>query len=359
MPKECRMPRHARTGGHPVKQHYARRRILAFARITSAGMVLAVSLLCCSGAALAGTVVDATGRSVAVPEQIARVLPAGPPAAILLAALAPDLMLGWTSPVPDNVRALLAPEAAKLPQIPRLTGRHDVTDKIIALKPDVILDYGTIAPRYVDLANAIQQRTGIPTLLLDGSLSEIPHAFRVLGGILHREGRAETLARFAEALLALPVTQAAHLRVVCGRGPDGLTLVAPGTDLAETFTRVGWQLVAPPGQAPSRQAGVDDIRALDPDVLVFADPAMRTTLVQSDAWRSLRAVREGHSYIAPNLPFGWLDEPPSINRLLGVAWLGGGDPRTLAALFNAVVYGRSLSTQQLDTLLVGVQTIQP
>src|SRR5580704_12400507 len=114
--------------------------------------LLAMSLLCWAGAALAGTVVDATGRSVELPERIARVLPAGPPAAILLAALAPDLMLGWTSPVSDDARALLAPEAARLPQVPRLTGRDDVTDKIAALKPDLILDYGTVAPRYIDLA---------------------------------------------------------------------------------------------------------------------------------------------------------------------------------------------------------------
>ena len=179
---------------------------------------LAMLLLCWAGAALAGTVVDATGRSVEVPEHIARVLPAGPPAAILLAALAPDLMLGWTSPVSDSARALLAPEAAKLPQVPRLTGRDDVTDKIVALKPDLILDYGTIAPRYVDLAKATQQRTGIPTVLLDGSLAEIPHTFRLLGSILHREERAETLARFAEALLASPKKPDASLRVVCARG---------------------------------------------------------------------------------------------------------------------------------------------
>jgi iron complex transport system substrate-binding protein len=100
---------------------------------------LGASLACWAGAALAGTVVDATGRSVEVPEQIARVLPAGPPAAILLAALAPDLMLGWTSTVSDNTRSLLSPEAAELPQVPRLTGRDDATDKIIALKPDLIL----------------------------------------------------------------------------------------------------------------------------------------------------------------------------------------------------------------------------
>ncbi|HEY7577058.1 MAG TPA: hypothetical protein VH855_05635 [Acetobacteraceae bacterium] len=143
------------------------------------------------------------------------------------------------------------------------------------------------------------------------------------------------------------------------RGPDGLTLVVPGTDLAESFIRAGWQLVAPPGQAPSRQAALAEIRALDPDVIVFTDPGMRATLAQSEAWRSLRAVRDGHAAVAPNLPFGWLDEPPSINRLLGLAWLGGADPRTLAALFNAVVYGRAPTAQQLDAMLAGANSLQP
>ena len=320
---------------------------------------LGMSLLCWAGAAPAGTVTDATGRSVDVPEQIVRVLPAGPPAAILLAALAPDLMIGWTSPIPDNVRSLLAPEAARLPQVPRLTGRADVTDEVVALKPDLILDYGTVSPRYVDLAKTAQERTGIPTLLLDGSLSEIPRAFRLLGGVLHREGRAEILARFAEALLAPPMVQAAPPRVLYARGADGLTVVAPGTDLAEAFTLRGWQLVAPAGQGPSRQVNVDVIRSLDPDVIVFSDPVMRVTLAQSEVWRSLRAVRDGRAFVAPSMPFGWLDEPPSINRLLGFAWLGGSDPRTLTALFNAVVYGRVLTVSQLDTVLAGVRSVQP
>jgi iron complex transport system substrate-binding protein len=45
--------------------------------------------------ACAATVTDATGRALPVPEKVARVFPAGPPAAILLYTLAPDLLLGW------------------------------------------------------------------------------------------------------------------------------------------------------------------------------------------------------------------------------------------------------------------------
>jgi hypothetical protein len=96
------------------------------------------------------------------------------------------MMVGWTSPVSDNVRAMLSPEAAKLPQVSRLTGRVDVTEKIVALKPDLILDYGTVAPRYIDLAKATQQRTGIPTVLLSGSLADVPRVFRLSRGIVQR-----------------------------------------------------------------------------------------------------------------------------------------------------------------------------
>src|SRR4029077_20807100 len=120
-------------------------------------------------------------------------------------------------------------------------------------------------------------------------------------------------------LLALPHKRDTPPRVICARGPDGLTLAAPGTDLAEAFTRAGWQLVAPSGEGPSRQATLEEIRSLDPDAIVFTDPAMRTTLAQSEAWRALRAARDGHAFVAPNMPFGWLDEPPSINRVLGLA----------------------------------------
>ena len=319
---------------------------------------LALALMS-SGAAMADDVVDATGRGVRVPERIRHILPAGPPAAVLLAAVAPDLMLGWPMPLSPAARELLPPEVAQLPQIPRLTGRKDVTSEVMALKPDLIVDYGTTSPHYVELAQATQRRTGIPTVLLDGALVRTPDTLRVLGSILHRPGRTESLARFSAALLALGAHGTAHPRVLCARGADGLNVIAPGTDLAEVFTELGWQVVAPTGHGVFRQASIADIGVLDPDVLVFSDPAMRETLTRSEAWHSLRAVRDGRAFVAPSLPFDWVAEPPSINRLLGLAWLSGHDPSTLAAVFNAVVYGRVLTPAQLQSLVAGVPRVAP
>ncbi|WP_158258326.1 ABC transporter substrate-binding protein [Rhodopila globiformis] len=316
--------------------------------------VLLIVVMLWSGATYAAEITDSAGRIVQVPDHVARVLPAGPPAAVLLAALAPDLMIGWPMPLADAARPLLAPGAANLPQIPRVTGHEDVSAAIKPLKPDLIVDYGTISARYADLAQATQERTGVPTILLDGSLVKSSDMIRRLGALLHREQRAETLARFAEALLSLP-PPANHPRVLYARGAAGLLAAAPDSDLTEVFRLLGWQVVAPDGNGTFRPTTIDKIRKIDPDVLVFSEPAVRETLAHDDAWKAVRAVSEGHVIIAPSLPFGWIENPPSINRLLGLAWLEGSDPETLAALANAIVYGHVLTPAEHRAVLAPLQ----
>jgi len=57
---------------------------------------LAIPLAASRLARAQSTFVDATGRSVRIPRRVARVLPAGAPAAVLLVAVAPQAMIGWT-----------------------------------------------------------------------------------------------------------------------------------------------------------------------------------------------------------------------------------------------------------------------
>ncbi len=301
---------------------------------------------------------DATGRQVHLPDRIARVLPAGAPAAVLLTALAPDLMIGWPHSPSAAALGLLSDSVATLPQAPRVTGNPDATAAITASAPDLILDYGDVASRYAEAAENTQRDTGIPTVLLDGKLANIPTVLRTLGGALHREDRAETLARFAEAILNLTNASPPRGTVVYARGPDGLRVAAPGTGATEVLEMLGWKVDAPEGKGTFRDAKFEDIRTLDPDLLVFADPAMREA-VRTEPWSSLRAVRDHHVLIAPALPFGWIEEPPSINRLLGLMWLGGADAASAGAVFNAVVYGRALSHEQIDGLRAASRPVQP
>ena len=325
---------------------------------------LALILLCVLAAipwlpaANAADVTDATGRTVAIPDNPRHVLPAGPPAEVLLAAIAPSQMLGFPEPPGAAARAALAPAANTLPTVPRLTGQQDHTAAIQALHPDLIIDYGTVSQRYQQLARQTQQRTGIPTLLFDGALDQIPAVARTIGRILHQPEQAEAVARFAEAILALPIPPNSHPRVLYARGADGLGVAAPDTDVTAIFRRLGWQVVAPDGTGTFRPASIEAIGQLDPDIIILSDPAAKAVLATAP-WASLRAVRDHHAYIAPSTPFGWVEQPPSINRLLGLAWLRGGDPLTLAALFNAVVWGRNLTQDQLLAIAGTTRSITP
>src|SRR5690606_33925883 len=69
------------------------------------------------------TIVDSAGRSVEVPAVPQRVLAAGPPASVLLYALAPEKMVGWVREPGAGEKPFLAEPYRDLPTYGRLTGR--------------------------------------------------------------------------------------------------------------------------------------------------------------------------------------------------------------------------------------------
>ncbi|HXV10528.1 MAG TPA: iron ABC transporter substrate-binding protein, partial [Burkholderiales bacterium] len=107
-------------------------------------------------------VMDAAGRRVELPERVERIYAAGPPASILVFAVAPDKLIGWTSAWRDAERPFIAKKYADLPELGRLTGRGNTANVEIVLraKPDAIIDYGTVNPTFASLAERVQQQTG-------------------------------------------------------------------------------------------------------------------------------------------------------------------------------------------------------
>jgi iron complex transport system substrate-binding protein len=104
---------------------------------------------------------------------------------------------------------------------------------------------------------------------------------------------------------------------------------------------------------------IEHVLAWDPDVVVTIDPQFARQAPHDAAWRTLRAVREGRLHLAPGLPFPWIDFPPSVNRLIGLSWLGHvlypsqfpENPREEARAFYARFYHRAPDETQLDALL--------
>src|ERR1700722_8582886 len=160
----------------------------------------------------AESVSDATGRMISSPGAVQRVYPAGPPAAVEIYTLAPDLLAGWLEPIPPEGREFLLPEIAARPEIPRLTGRGDAKINLEALKsvkPDLIIDIGDVNDSYKSLAERVQQESGIPYVLIDGHLDKMAASYWMLGQLLGRTDDAEKLARITDETIAAVTSRGA------------------------------------------------------------------------------------------------------------------------------------------------------
>jgi iron complex transport system substrate-binding protein len=292
---------------------------------------LLVLLLAATAPASGRLVTDATGRTVDVPDRIERVMPAGQPAAVLIYTLAPEKMIDWPHRPSPEARAFLDHSAGERPDLPPLMREGKVrADEIRAQKPDLILDYGSTSSRYVERATRIQAETSIPVLLLDGTLERTPEIYRLLGPIFATEERANDLAAAADRLIATTREkdgarhEAGETRVYYARSADGLTTATSHSSLADVLRLIGVANVADAAASGSGEltpVSREQVYAWNPDAVMTNNPGF-WKVREGPEWNELAAVASGRVYLAPSLPFGWLDEPPSVNRLLGLLWVG-------------------------------------
>ncbi len=223
-------------------------------------------------------------------------------------------------------KALSPAPAADLPEVGRLTGRGNTAnlESVLALKPDLILDVGSTAETYRSLADRVQGQTGIPYALLDGRLASAPATYRSLGRLIGRD--AEPLAALSQSTLATMRERVATVpedrrpRVYLARGPRGLE-TARGLDqrrgAGADGRRQRRRSRRRPGAGLARGRGRLGARRHRRPRSAFAAAARQDPL-----WQATPALRANRLHVSPSLPFGWVDFPPSVNRLAGLWWLG-------------------------------------
>lgn len=333
------------------------------------GRLLALAILAISSTAIdAREFTDAGGRVVDIPDTIAVALPAGPPAAVLLYTLAPDKLAGWVNEPSGAAAAFLNPDAVALPTYGRLTGSGGEAniEMVLKAKPDIIIDVGTVNDTYIDLANRVQEQTGIPYILIDGSFEKSGETYRQLGELLGEQARAEVLATYADDTLAQLATTVAAVpadqrpSVYYGRGDEGLETGLAGSINVELIEAAGaTNVAAAGGKGGLTDISLEQILAWNPDIIVAARGGFAESAKTSPDWASITAVKSGAVYVAPALPFGWIDSPPSTNRLIGVRWLQKLfypeaveiDLTADTKAFYSLFYGVDLSDEQVGNLL--------
>jgi iron complex transport system substrate-binding protein len=273
--------------------------------------------------------VDDAGRKVQLPDRIEHVYAAGPPASVLVFALAPDKLIGWTRGFREDEAKWVPRKYAELPELGRLTGRGNTANVEVVLKtkPDLIVDVGSTAATFASLADRVQEQTGIPYVLLDGHLDTTVKQIEKMAEVLGTPAEGRALASYASGLLdelkkkidAIPAKD--RPEVYYARGPRGLTTGLAGSINVEMIEFLGARNVAGGERGGLSNVGLEQVVLWDPSIIVTNDPDFYREVWTLPVWNSVTAVRKKRVYLSPHLPFGWFDYPPGANRIIGLLWL--------------------------------------
>lgn len=278
-------------------------------------------------------ITDSAGRQVEIPAEITRIAPSGSTAQMILMPVAYDLLVGLSSS-PSTAQMSYFPEEMRyLPTFGQFYGSKASLnmESLIAAQPQLIIDLGDAKDSIAKDMDTIQKQTGIPTIFIEADLDDMAAAYRTLGDILGRQEQAEELAQFIDRTVTMAQTNAAkipesqRLKVLFGTGSTGLACNAAGSVQADVIDLVGAVNAIIPEEVTNRGGGttvsLEEVYAVEPDVILLSSGGPYDTLTEGD-WAGLTAVQQGRYYEIPGLPYDWMSSPPSVNRVLGIWWLG-------------------------------------
>jgi len=150
----------------------------------------------------------------------------------------------------------------------------------------------------------------------------------------------------------------ARPRVYYTRDKSGLQTGFGGSSIGEPIEFIGARNVAAELHGAHGVATIEDVRAWDPQIIIASDAEFFAGVRNDPAWAGIAAVKAGRVHLAPRLPFGWVDYPPAVNRLIGLWWLGKifypdkfpEDIKALARDFYTTYYHVTPTPAQVDRL---------
>jgi iron complex transport system substrate-binding protein len=305
-----------------------------------------------------------------VPAKITRVVPSGSLAGMFLLAIAPDLLCAVSGPYTAEEAEFISPAILDLPVVGQFYGTSNLNyEEIAAIGPEIVIDIGDQKAGLAEDMDAITRAIAVPAVHITATLDSTPGAFRTLGRLLGRQEQGEALAAFCEKTLAAAAETAARAGerkkpVLYCVGKAGLNVLAAGSFHSEALDRLADNRAVvdiPSSRGSGNEINLEQLYLWDPELILFGPDSAYDAVGGDPAWMHLRAIREGAYYKVPFGPYNWMGSPPSINRYLGLLWLGTllypeyvqYDLFTETAEYYRLFYGYALSRERYDRLTAG------
>lgn len=316
------------------------------------------------------TFVDSLGREVEVPATITKICPSGFTAQQVLLTMAPDKIVGLAQELSDDQLAIFGDQFKDYPVFGTVLGAKDNFNReaVAAAMPDVIIDTGEVKKDTQESLDALQDQLGIPVVFIESYLGDYGTAYEMLGDLLGMPERGAELSEYCDAvykktedvMAGIPESERVNMAYLLG--DSGLNAIAKTSVQGQVIDMVANNVVVVEdvvGKGSGNEISLEQIALWNPDLIVFEKGGIYDTVADNAAWAGIAAIANDNYYEVPNDPWCWLNNPPTVNMLMGMQWL----PRLLypdafddsiqdvTKAYYSTMYGYDLSDEELDEIL--------
>lgn len=331
---------------------------------------LCFALLCalCTGALAAErTFVDSTGREITLDENIDRIAVTGPLAQIVVFAIAPDQMVALANNWNEGAEDYIDEKYMALPLLGQLYGgKGDMNlEELLLAAPQVVIDVGRPVEGVREDMDALTAQTGIPFVHIEAHTGSMEKTYAMLGELLGMEEEAAALSAYCEKAYARAKAiseSVSKARVLYVPGITGLSVIAQNSYHSEVIDMMGDNLAVmenPSSKGTGNEVSMEQIMLWNPDAVIFGERGGYEEALSDPLWQTVSAGQNGRMYLAPFGVNNWMGNPPSVQRLLGMLWMGkllypdaaDYDMYEEAAQYYDLFYHCDLTRAQYDALV--------
>ena len=292
-------------------------------------LIAALSMTACAQSAVR-VFTDSTGREVAVDQEISKIAVTGPLGQIVVFAIAPDMLVGIPGAWNPTAKAYLDEQYYNLPVLGQLYGgKGDLNlEELLKAAPQVVIDIGEPKDSIAQDMDALTEQTGIPFVHISAYLEHMDETYTMLGELLGLEEEAGVLAETCERIYSRAVEMmqgVEKVNMLYATGENGLNVLANGgyhsgvIDMMSNNVAVVENVSS---KGTGNEVDMEQILNWNPDVIVFSENSIYDTVGDDPVWQSVSAIESGRYYEVPFGPYNWIGQPPAVQRLLGMMWLG-------------------------------------
>ena len=308
---------------------------------------------------------DSAGREVTLPKNIERIVPSGPLSQMVLYALAPHLFVGLTNAWDED--ELIYLETRDLPIIGQVYGKGDINlESLAATNTQVIIDIGEPKKSVKEDMDNISEQTSIPAVHITANLDNMGDALRTLGALLNLEQRANALADYCDKSyqnsldLLEKVGEENKIALLYIAGDDGLRVIPQKSFNSQTLDMFGNNVaIVENAKGNSAEVDMEQIYLFEPEIILFDSLDLYNKVSEDPLWKDIPAIKEGNYVLVPSAPYNWIGFPPSIQRYLGMLWMGKlfypelveYDLFEEVSTYYELFYQKALSQESFDALL--------